>query len=62
METLDSTNWLLTALIFVPLAGAAVMAVIPEREEDHAEFTFGIDPVGLEVRGDPAEKCCPGPA
>ena len=34
MDPLDSTNWLLTALIFAPLAGAAVMALVPQREED----------------------------
>ncbi len=34
MEPLTSDNWLLTALVFAPLAGALIMALIPEKEED----------------------------
>jgi NADH-quinone oxidoreductase subunit M len=34
MDTLDTNNWLLTALVFAPLAGALIMALIPEKEED----------------------------
>jgi len=33
METLTTDNWLLTVLVFLPLAGALAMAVIPDREE-----------------------------
>jgi NADH-quinone oxidoreductase subunit M len=34
METLDSNNWLLTVLVFAPLAGTALMAIIPQKEEE----------------------------
>lgn len=34
MDTLDTNNWLLTALVFAPLVGVAIMALIPEREEE----------------------------
>ena len=34
MDYLDSTNWLLTALVFAPVAGAMVMALVPQKEED----------------------------
>ncbi|MEQ8843097.1 MAG: NADH-quinone oxidoreductase subunit M [Acidimicrobiales bacterium] len=34
MDTLDTNNWLLTALVFAPLAGALLMVLIPEKEED----------------------------
>ena len=34
MDTLDTNNWLLTALVFAPLAGALLMVLIPEKEEE----------------------------
>ncbi|MEZ5166237.1 MAG: proton-conducting transporter membrane subunit [Acidimicrobiales bacterium] len=34
METLDTNNWLLTVLVFAPLAGALLMALIPKDEDD----------------------------
>ena len=34
MDTLDNTNWLLTVLVFTPLAGALIMALVPEKEEE----------------------------
>ena len=33
MDTLDTNNWLLTALVFAPLAGALIMVLIPEKDE-----------------------------
>ena len=41
MDTLDTNNWLLTLLVFAPLAGAAVMALIPEKEEKaHKQYAL----------------------
>ena len=33
METIADTNWLLSALVFAPLAGALVMVLIPQQDE-----------------------------
>ncbi len=33
MEPITDTNWLLTALVFAPLAGALVMVLIPQQDE-----------------------------
>ena len=34
MEPISDTTWLLSVLVFVPLAGALLMALIPEKEEE----------------------------
>ncbi|MEM7142627.1 MAG: NADH-quinone oxidoreductase subunit M, partial [Actinomycetota bacterium] len=34
MDTIADNTWLLTVLTFLPLAGVAVMALIPEKEEE----------------------------
>ncbi len=34
MDTLDTNNWLPTLLVFAPLAGALLMALVPEKEEE----------------------------
>ncbi|MCY4457082.1 MAG: NADH-quinone oxidoreductase subunit M, partial [Acidimicrobiaceae bacterium] len=33
MNTIAENNWLLTALVFTPLAGALLMVLIPEKDE-----------------------------
>jgi NADH-quinone oxidoreductase subunit M len=48
MDTLDTNNWLLTALVFAPLAGALLMALIPEKEEEtHKQFAILVSLITL---------------
>ncbi len=50
--TLDANNWLLTVLVFAPLAGALVMMFFPQDEEDtHKQLALltSLVPLGLTV-------------
>ena len=46
MDTLDSTNWLLTALVFVPLAGAVLLQNAPNPFNPATRISLVMDQTG----------------
>ena len=48
MEPIADLDWLLTALVFAPLAGALLMALIPQEEEElHKRLAIAVSLITL---------------